>query len=164
MNISKLCGQVSDSRRVCERFLVFGFLIAIAPALLAATANIEDARSIARIYSAAFDRTPQTEGLNFWINSYESGRSLLDIAGEFYLSPEFKRKHGSLNYREYVEQLYRKVLGRPGENAGVEFWAGHLSNGTSRARILLDFSNSPENVNKTAWCRCGSFAARPAYM
>jgi alpha-tubulin suppressor-like RCC1 family protein len=150
MNISKLCRPVSDSRRVCERFLVFGFLLAIAPALIAATANIEDARSIARIYSAAFDRTPQTEGLNFWINSYESGRSLLDIAGEFYLSPEFKRKYGPLNDREYVEQLYRNVLGRPGENAGVEFWAGHLSNGTSRARILLEFSNSPENVNKTA--------------
>ena len=150
MNISKLRRPFADWHGVWERFLGFGLLVAIAPALLAATANIEDARSIARIYSAAFDRIPQTEGLNFWITSYESGRSLLDIAGEFYLSPEFKRKYGPLDDREYVEQLYRNVLGRPGENAGVEFWAGHLANGTSRARILLEFSNSLENVTKTA--------------
>jgi hypothetical protein len=112
--------------------------------------SVEDARSIARLYSAAFDRIPKFEGLSFWIDSFESGISLLEIAKKFNESPEFVDKYGPLTDREYVEQLFRNVLGREGASGGIDFWEGHLNNATPRARVLLEFAESPENISKTA--------------
>ncbi len=126
-------------------------LLFLVPAsALAVTAGVEDAKSIARLYSAAFDRKPDIGGLNYWIGVYEAGQSLPAIAGGFYKSPEFTTTYGTLSDQQYVEQLYRNVLGRAGEQEGVGFWTNHLSNGVSRARILAEFASSPENVAKTA--------------
>jgi len=111
---------------------------------------VEDAKLIARLYSAAFDRIPKVDGLNFWIDSYESGRSLVDIAKDLYRSPEFTSKYGALSHQQYVEQLFLNVLRRPGEQGGVDFWTSHLSNSISRAKVLANFADSPENIAKTA--------------
>ena len=120
--------------------------------LFAATTNtsVEEVKTLARLYSAAFDRDPKTEGLNFWVRSYEDGRSVVDIAKDFYNSPEFIAKYGTLTNRGYVEQLFRNVLGREGASEGIEFWIGNLDSGTSRARVLSKFSDSPENIVKTS--------------
>jgi hypothetical protein len=117
---------------------------------LSMSISIEDSRSIARLYSAAFDRLPKFDGLNFWIDSFKNGNSLVDIARKFNESPEFVDKYGPLTDREYVEQLFRNVLGREGEPGGIDFWEGHLDNATPRAKILAEFSESPENELKTA--------------
>lgn len=112
-------------------------------------AQAEDVRAIARLYSAAFDREPKVDGLNFWVNNYESGNSLVTIANNFYGSPEFTNKYGPLNNRQYVEQLYRNVLGRKGAESGISFWLAKLSSGTTRALVLAKFADSPENIQKT---------------
>jgi hypothetical protein len=117
---------------------------------MADTATVEEVKSIARLYSAAFDRDPETSGLNFWVDSYEKGRALVDMANDFYRSPEFSSKYGPLDNGQYVERLYRNVLGRAGERSGVEFWLGHLNDGLSRAKVLAQFADSPENVQKTS--------------
>lgn len=114
------------------------------------SATQEDAKSIARLYSAAFDRVPGIDGLNFWINSFEEGQSLSDIAKKFIESPEFNDKYGPLTNREYIEQLFRNVLGREGYPSGIDFWLKHMERGTSKAIILAKFSDSPENKSKTA--------------
>jgi hypothetical protein len=137
---------------VLSRFCnVVILLLALFPtSSVAFTTEVEDAKSIARLYSAAFDRIPEVDGLNFWVESYESGRSLVDIAKDFYRSPEFTTKYGTLSDQKYVEQLYLNVLGRPGEQGGVDFWIGHRSGGVSRAKVMANFADSPENVSKTS--------------
>jgi alpha-tubulin suppressor-like RCC1 family protein len=125
-------------------------LLLVPTSALGATAGVEEAKSIARLYSAAFDRLPKIDGLNFWVKSYEAGRSLVSIAGDFYKSPEFTNKYGVLSDQQYVEQLYENVLGRPGKQGGVIFWTNHLSKGVSRAKVLAEFSDSPENIAKTS--------------
>ena len=112
-------------------------------------ADVNDVRQIARLYSAAFDRAPKVDGLNFWVDSFEEGRSVTDMARDFYNSPEFTSKYGPLNERQYVEQLYRNVLGRGGAQSGINFWVGHLQKGTSRSKVLSSFAGSPENIMKT---------------
>ena len=124
-------------------------LTALSPALSAATATVEDVRAIARLYSAAFDREPLPDGLNFWVGTFEGGASLTQIAGRFNAAPEFAKKYGPLGNTEYVEQLFRNVLGRDGAREGIDFWVGNLEDGVSRAKILENFSESPENVTKT---------------
>lgn len=131
-----------------------GILFVLAAALLparpqAAPASVEDVKSIARLYSAAFDRDPATNGLNFWVDSFEAGKSLTQIARGFYESPEFTAKYGALDDEAYVRQLYRNVLGREGEQSGIEFWTGRLAAGAARANIMAGFAEAPENIEKT---------------
>ena len=130
--------------------VVFAALALFSTNALATTADVEQAKSIARLYSAAFNRNPRIAGLNFWVDSYTSGRTLVDIAGGFYRSPEFTARYGTLSDRQYVEQLYNNVLGRPAKPNGLAFWENHLANGLPRAATLAKFANSPENVAKTS--------------
>lgn len=125
-------------------------IFAFSPELHAEPANVENVKAIARLYSAAFDRDPGISGLNFWVDSFEKGRSVTDIANDFYSSREFTAKYGPLTERQYVEQLYRNVLGRNGAQSGISFWVQKLQEGTSRAKILASFAGSPENVTKTS--------------
>lgn len=100
-----------------------------------------------RIYQAAFDRTPDTAGLAYWINAMDEGLSLADVAGDFVASAEFTAIFGSgPSSNAFVTGLYRNVLGRDGEAAGVAYWTNELEKGASRASVLYSFSESSENV------------------
>jgi YD repeat-containing protein len=132
------------------RSIVILFLVSFLTGNLAATAGVEEAKAIARLYHAAFDRNPKVAGLNFWVDSYNSGRSLVEIAEDFYQSPEFSSRYGPLSNTKYVEQLYMNILGRPAKPGGLKFWVGHLANGLSRAGALADLASSPENVARTS--------------
>ena len=125
------------------------FLLLVYTITSSAAATPGDARAVARLYSAAFDREPESGGLNFWIDSLEKGQSLLQIAEKFRNSPEFRSRYGALGNTEFVAQLYRNILGREGEDAGLAFWLDKLESGTSQALVLRQFSESPENRRKT---------------
>jgi hypothetical protein len=100
-----------------------------------------------RLYQAAFDRLPDEAGLGFHIWAVETaGLTLAQDAQGFIDSPEFAAKYGSLDNTAFVTQLYRNVLGREPEAAGLKFHVDLLNAGTiSRADDLTFFSESPEN-------------------
>lgn len=104
--------------------------------------------SVLRLYTAGLGRTADEDGYDFWSEQYQAGNWSLQRAAEhFVVSEEFVASYGSLNNLEFVERLYRNVLGREGEPSGVEFWTGQLDSGArSRAIVLLNFAESPENV------------------
>jgi len=126
-----------------------GLVAALALPVAADAASVADARAAARLYSAAFDREPDADGLNFWIDSLDQGVPLLRIAEQFRNSPEFQARYGELGDLEFVRQLYRNVLRREGEPSGVDYWVGVLASGTSQATVLKQFSDSRENRRKT---------------
>jgi hypothetical protein len=47
-----------------------------------------------RIYKAAFNRTPDNDGLKFWIGELDKGMSLLQAASGFVGSAEFNSVYG----------------------------------------------------------------------
>jgi len=100
-----------------------------------------------RVYRAAFNRTPDIAGLSFWIEAMDKGYSLPAIAAEFIKSTEFRTLYGAQpSNAQLVERLYRNVLQREGEPAGVAFWIDVLNqNKATRADVLAAFSESPEN-------------------
>lgn len=105
---------------------------------------------ILRLYRAALGRIPDSGGLAFWVSTYESGQSLSQIASGFRNSPEFIDLYGSdVDDREFVDLLYRNVLGRVGDPGGSNFWIGQLSAGASRDDVLAQFAESPENLVRT---------------
>lgn len=104
-----------------------------------------------RLYGGAFDRTPDEGGLRFWIDAVDAGLSLRDAAASFLASSEFTDLYGTaLDDAAFVDAIYRNVLDRPGEDAGVDFWTAYLAEGGDRAQVLVQFTQLPEYVGLSA--------------
>jgi hypothetical protein len=98
-----------------------------------------------RLYYAALARPPDYTGLQNWSNALRAGvLTLTGAADQFASSDEFLLRYGSLNNTQYVQQLYRNVLGREADDAGLADWVGQLDVGASRGAILVGFSESDE--------------------
>jgi Domain of unknown function (DUF4214) len=98
-----------------------------------------------RLYYAALARCPDYAGLQNWGNALQTGAlTLTGAADQFAGSAEFLLKYGSLDNTGYVQQLYRNVLGREADPAGLADWVGRLNDGATRGTILVGFSESPE--------------------
>lgn len=100
-----------------------------------------------RLYQAAFDRTPDTGGLGYWINAIDRGASLTDVAGGFMGSAEFQGMYGaSPTSTTLVSKFYQNVLHRAPDQAGLDFWVDVLESGRgSKQQVLVEFAESPEN-------------------
>ncbi|RYF49094.1 MAG: DUF4214 domain-containing protein, partial [Comamonadaceae bacterium] len=99
-----------------------------------------------RIYQAAFNRTPDTGGLGFWINAMDNGMGLEEVSANFIGSVEFQATYGGLNNAQFVTQIYQNVLHRAPDPGGLAFWQNQLDSGTwTRAVVLTGFSESNEN-------------------
>ena len=99
-----------------------------------------------RIYQAAFNRTPDTGGLGFWINAMDKGMGLEEVSANFIGSVEFQATYGGLDNAQFVTQIYQNVLHRAPDPGGLAFWQNQLDSGTwTRAVVLTGFSESNEN-------------------
>jgi hypothetical protein len=127
-----------------------------APSAKAATQAQQ--HSVLRLYKAYFLRDPSQSEIDYWANRYASGRaSLATISGFFAQSNEFKNRYGSLSDAQFVDLVYRNVLGRTPDAAGVKHWVGALGRGQSRGSVMIGFSESGEfqrrtnTVSPTGW-------------
>lgn len=111
--------------------------------------TLQDASAVARLYNAAFDRLPDSDGLNYWIDQWEQNISNQDIAFYFYNSTEFTDKYGSPTNQGFVELLYNNVLDRGPDESGLNYWLEQLDQGANRSDVLLSFSDSVENIANT---------------
>ncbi|MGB3246586.1 MAG: DUF4214 domain-containing protein, partial [Sulfitobacter sp.] len=107
-----------------------------------------------RLYQAAFDRTPDAEGLGFWIDHFDDGNvDLVAMAGFFMQSEEFAQRYGdpnTLSDRAFLDLLYANVLDRTSDQAGFDFWSAQQAAGLSRPEMLQYFSESVENYDNVA--------------
>jgi len=129
----------------------------------------DNAKIIARLYDATFDRLPDSGGLASWTGALTSGMPLIEIAAAFAASQEFQDRYGNLSNQQFVEQIYRFCLNREGDAEGVRGWTGNLDRGMSRAEVLMFFSESAEHVALTAplWLggiRFDGFQGTPAMV
>ena len=101
-----------------------------------------------RIYQAAFNRTPDNEGLKFWIAQLDNGAALQGIANGFIQSAEFTALYGpNPSNGDFVTRLYSNVLHRAAEQSGYNWWLNKLDSGTTKTEVLIGFSESAENKN-----------------
>lgn len=100
-----------------------------------------------RVYQAAFNRTPDTGGLKYWISKMDSGLTLDGVASGFIASQEFKTLYGSApSTQTFVSKLYSNVLHRAPDVSGYDYWVKLLEQGKiSKVVALAQFSESPEN-------------------
>ena len=109
----------------------------------------ENAGSIYMLYKAAFNRAPDPKGMGYWLAQIDGGKNIVtDIAAGFVTVPEFVAKYGTNPSNAfYVDQLYKNVLGRPGDDGGVVYWNAELDAGKrSKAEVLVQFATLPEGA------------------
>lgn len=106
------------------------------------------AGSAYRLYQAAFARTPDDGGLEFWITHLDNGMSLVQAAEYFLSSEEARSVYGDFPSSDlFVDMLYQNVLRRAGEKEGFDFWVGVLdAKAVTTAEVLMYFSESEENI------------------
>lgn len=104
----------------------------------------EDQADIARLYSL-FGRTPDYQGLNFWLTQQEMGSSYAEIRDAFLNSAEAVQRYSVLGDRDFVLNLYQTVLHRTGDESGVSSWNTLLQAGVSRTAVADGFLNSRES-------------------
>ena len=105
---------------------------------------------IIRLYLAYFGRLPDSAGLDNWLTARRSGASLTAVSDSFASSDEFRTRFGDLGNEQFVNLLYRNVLGRAPDEAGQAYWSAALDGGAGRGPIMVGFSESPEFVSATA--------------
>lgn len=109
--------------------------------------EVFDARTakVFRLYQATLDRAPDLTGLHAWSGRLAAGEmSLTEVARGFVRSPEFTRTYGATSDAEFVTLLYRNVLGRDPDTAGLGSWVARLAGGSSRESVVVGFSESAE--------------------
>jgi hypothetical protein len=100
-----------------------------------------------RLYQAAFNRTPDSVGLGFWISALDGGTTLTSVAQGFVNSGEFKDAYGvNLSSRDLVTKFYQNIMHRTPEAGGLDFWSGALdSKAAGVPDVLAAISESAEN-------------------
>jgi len=101
-----------------------------------------------RIYKAAFNRTPDTAGLGYWIAQMDKGTNTVEVAARFIDSPEFRLLYGqNPSNTTFLTKVYTNVLGRTPDQGGYNWWLNELNTNPSKtkAKVLADFAESSEN-------------------
>ncbi|HEX8544792.1 MAG TPA: DUF4214 domain-containing protein [Pseudomonas sp.] len=103
-----------------------------------------------RLYQAAFDRTPDTAGLKYWIAEMDAGRSIGQIAQSFVDSSEFKTLNPGQDQNSIINNYYLHVLHRVADAPGYAYWNQQMANGMKANEVLVSFSESQENIANAA--------------
>lgn len=107
--------------------------------------NDEATMAVARLYQAVLGRIPDIGGLEHYRAAVDQGYDMMHFTRVMIDSPEFIARFGALSNQQFVEQIYRFVLGRDGDAGGIATYTAALSQGYTRADVVLVFSESPEN-------------------
>lgn len=110
--------------------------------LLPADKNRGQTKFVVRLYRNIFNREADEWGLNDWTYRLQNGLTACDILEGFLYSEEFEISNFS--NEQYVDILYRTLLGRNADAAGKADWVGRLNAGQSRSQILAGFAYSIE--------------------
>lgn len=101
---------------------------------------------ITRFYRDTLNREPDAGGLAGWISAARNGMPVAQIASAFYSSPEYYITVGRSDPRTWVADLYRKLLLREADEAGIRGWVDALNRGMPRDVVSFGFYQSPEKL------------------
>ncbi|MBY4678746.1 DUF4214 domain-containing protein [Marinobacterium arenosum] len=101
--------------------------------------------ALSKLYFLVFDRIPDTEGLSFWVNEMQGGRSLENISAAFTDSEEFTTAYADATTNgAFLDQLYQNAFGRDADADGKAYWEGIMADGYSQADVISHFASSAE--------------------
>jgi hypothetical protein len=80
--------------------------------------------SVTKLYIATFDRAPDSDGINYWLNAE---MSLNEIAMSFFDQSETKAKYPyDYSNNDFVVAIYKNLFRRKPDDKGLEYWVKEL--------------------------------------
>ena len=110
--------------------------------------NYERTAFVYRLYQDCLNRTPDLAGLEQWCATLGIGSDGTSVAKGFIFSSEYKNKLA--DNQEFVTMLYRTIMGRAADTAGLGSWADLLNYTATREKVLNGFMFSAEFAEKCA--------------
>ena len=98
-------------------------------------------------YLSTLGRSADPAGKAHWSDMLRSGTSSADVVSAFYASTEYYRRAGGTN-RSWVQSLYRQILGREPDAAGLDGWADAADRGAPLTQIARGLFQAPETRAK----------------
>lgn len=100
---------------------------------------------VAKLYHTVFDRDTDVDGYKFWKDTVDTGKmSLIDVANAFVASKEFSDTYDTMSNVEFLKTMYDNTFGRDFDQAGLDYWTGRMTDGMTRAEVVLAFAESDE--------------------
>ena len=98
---------------------------------------------VERLYTNALNRSADTAGRTYWVNTIINNSGRVDTAITGLLnSEEFAARN--LNDDEFVTLLYKVILNRAPSASEAAEWTTALSNGATRSEVINAFADSAE--------------------
>lgn len=104
--------------------------------------NFERTYFVYRLYSNCLGRTPDIAGLENWCKNLKNGTTGSSIVKGFIFSNEY-RSRATAN-PEFVDMLYRTLLGRNSDQNGAAKWTSKLNYANTREFVTNGFLFSDE--------------------
>lgn len=128
-----------------------------------AIATTSQITEVARLYTALFNRAPDSAGLSFWANALASGASLSTVTQGFLTAPEGAGNYPSFQTAEaFVTAFYAKVFGRNPDAAGLAFWVAALNNQGGAGSTAAKAALASQIINVVSTPLSAADAALPA--
>jgi len=111
----------------------FAVLVLLTVSLYAEVATYEN---VTRLYIATFDRVPDRDGLDYWVE--HSGFSLEEVAMSFFDQPETQLKYPpGTPTEEFVESVYLNLFDRLPDEAGQAYWVSEIESGRVHESVYI---------------------------
>lgn len=107
------------------------------------------ADQVERLYQASLGRSADDDGILYWTQARLSGMSARELSTLLLGSEERLAQFADLSDEDFVDQLYVDILDRAADDEGRAHWVAQLGNGWTRGDIVLFFSDSVENADRT---------------
>jgi len=131
--------------------------LALLPNLLEAK-EVSVEEKIEALYIAYFNRAGDKNGVEYWkneaLNAQKEGKSggdvLKKLSKSFSGNEVYIKTYSHLSNQEFVELIYKNVLGKNGDKDGIAYWKKQLDNGMSRSDMVAAFveASLTADINK----------------
>lgn len=114
------------------------------------------AELIGQLYVGYFGRAADPAGLDYWVNRYNDGMSLLAIANSFAVQPEATALYSYLaapslgDPQAFIASIYGDLFNRAPDAAGLAYWVTQLTvQGTPPGQMVLDIISGAQGSDRT---------------
>lgn len=104
--------------------------------------------TVDQLYRNTLGRPGDQPGMTYWIGMLSSSRlTVAQVAAQMYSSDEYFAGFGHSSLTVWVTDLYTKILGRPTDSGGLNYWVGQAQV-SGRYKVAYAFYQSIESRSK----------------
>jgi hypothetical protein len=102
--------------------------------------------SIIGLYVAYYNRAPDQDGVNFWVNQASlngNSSALLSISEGFSNHPKFREDYPDTDTTsQFVTKIYNNILNRSPDIGGLEYWVSLIDDGLPKTEFIVNYTSN----------------------